>query len=227
MRYSFILAIFSLFISTIQAQVGDSDWPLFRGKADLSGKYESELPASPRLLWSISTGAGTKSSPVVSDGNVFFGNDKGTLIAVSTDGKIKWKYESGSAIDAAPMVFGKRVIFGSTDGVLRAVDKVTGKLLWSYTTDNQIAGSANVWTVGNKAGIVVGSYDYNLHCVDPETGKALWKVETENYVNGTPAILNGRIVFGGCDGMIRVVDRMTGMEKDKIKIGRAMGRERG
>ena len=68
------------------------------------------FPSSPELLWSIKTGARTKSSPVISEGTVYFGNDKGSLIAVSTDGKIKWKYESGTSIDAAPMVFGKKVI---------------------------------------------------------------------------------------------------------------------
>ena len=66
------------------AQSGDTDWPLFRGKADLSGKYDSELPVTPQLLWSVSTGARTKSSPVISDGTIFFGNDKGTLIAVTS-----------------------------------------------------------------------------------------------------------------------------------------------
>ena len=48
----------------------------------------------------------------------------------------------------------------------------------------------------------------------PRQGKSLWKIETENYVNGTPAIQNGKIVFGGCDGMIRVVDPLTGNQKD-------------
>ena len=117
------------------------------------------------------------------------------------------------------MIFGKKVIFGSNDGVLHAIDRTTGKLLWSYATDNQIAGSANVWTAGNKSGIIVGSYDYFLHCVDPETGKLLWKVETENYINGTPSISNGRIVFGGCDGIMRIVDPLTGRETDTIDIG--------
>jgi outer membrane protein assembly factor BamB len=219
MRYFLFIVLLLIFVSCAQAQSAEDEWPVFRGKADLSGISEFELPSSPGLLWSISTGVRTKSSPVISEGTVFFGNDKGTLIAVSTDGKIKWRYEAGSAIDAAPMVFRKKVIIGSADGVLRAIDKITGKLLWSYTTDNQIAGSANVWMTGNKAGIVVGSYDYYLHCVDPETGKSLWKVETENYVNGTPAILNGKIVFGGCDGMIRVVDPLKGKQKDTINIG--------
>jgi outer membrane protein assembly factor BamB len=219
MRYIITLFLFLIPLITSEAQIGNDDWPLFRGRADLAGKIESELPASPKLLWSIKTGGTTKSSPVISEGNVYFGNDKGSLVAVSSNGSLKWKYESGSSIDAAPMVFGNKVIFGAGDGILRAVDKNSGKLIWSYTTDNQIAGSANVWVAGNKAGIVAGSYDYFLHCVNPETGKVMWKIETENYINGTPAILNGKIVFGGCDGMIRIVDPLTGKQKDTVNIG--------
>jgi len=201
------------------AQSGDADWPLFRGKADLTGRYDSELPATPQLLWSVSTGVRTKSSPVISDGTLFFGNDKGTLTAVTSDGKIKWQHEAGSLIEAAPLVFGNKVIVGLNNGKLIAIDKVTGKLIWTYVTGNQISGSANVWISGSKAGIVVGSYDYYLHCIDPRTGKELWKIETENYVNGTPSIQDGKIVFGGCDGMIRVVDPLTGNQKDTVEIG--------
>lgn len=219
MKYTLIVVFTFLAFSYSSGQSAENDWPLFRGRADLSGRYEAEFPSAPQLLWSISTGSRTKSSPVVSDGTIFFGNDKGTLTAVSTDGKIKWTFESGSPVEAAPMVFGNKVIIGSNDGILRAVDKVTGKLIWSYTTENQIAGSANVWMSGSKAGIVVGSYDYYLHCIDPKTGKSLWKIETENYVNGTPAIVNGKVVFGGCDGMIRIVDPVTGIQKDTINIG--------
>jgi eukaryotic-like serine/threonine-protein kinase len=209
---------FALLISTY-SQSGDTDWPLFRGKADLSGKYDSELPSAPILLWSVSTGTRTKSSPVISDGTIFFGNDKGTLIAISSDGKIKWKYEAGTLIEAAPLVFGNKVIVGLNDGKLIAVDKVTGRLIWTYTTENQISGSANVWVSGSNAGIVVGSYDYYLHCIDPRTGKQIWKIETNNYVNGTPSVQEGKIVFGGCDGMIRVIDPITGNQKDTVDIG--------
>ena len=218
-KHLLTIILYSVLSITTAAQSTNTDWPLFRGKADLSGKVESELASAPKLLWSVKTGVRTKSSPVISDGNLFFGNDKGTLIAVSSDGKIKWKYEAGSMIEAAPLVFGNKVIVGLNDGKLIAVDKITGKLIWTYTTDNQIAGSANVWVSGSKAGIVVGSYDYYLHCIDPRTGKQIWKIETNNYVNGTPSIQDGKIVFGGCDGMIRVVDPLTGNQKDTIEIG--------
>jgi eukaryotic-like serine/threonine-protein kinase len=219
MRYFLIIVLLFLFYRFAPAQQGNADWPIFRGTADLSGRSDFELPVSPQLLWSVSTGVRTKSSPVVSDGTVYFGNEKGTMNGIGTDGKFKLKYIVGSALDAAPLVFGKELIFGTNDGFLRAIDKTTGRPLWSYHTDNQIAGSANVWLSGNKAGIVVGSYDYYLHCVDPENGKSLWKIETENYVNGTPSILNGRIVFGGCDGIIRIIEPLTGKQKDTINIG--------
>jgi outer membrane protein assembly factor BamB len=219
MKYIIPLFVLAFLFTGTVAQTPAGDWPVFRGRPDLSGRSDSKLPSEPKLLWSLPTGARTKSSPVISDGTVFFGNDKGTLFAVSSDGKIKWKYEEGSVLEAPPLVFGNKVFIGSSEGLLSAVDKVTGKLVWSYKTENQISGSANVWVSGSRAGIVVGSYDYYLHCIDPRTGKGLWKVETDNYVNGTPAIHDGKIIFGGCDGVVRIVDPLTGNESDTINIG--------
>src|SRR5512133_3758308 len=127
----YISLIFLMLASCYTANAqATTDWPSFRGKSDLSGKCDSELPSSPQLLWSLSTGVRTKSSPVVSDGTIFFGNDKATLFAVS-EGKIKWKFEDESLFEAAPLIFGNKVIIGSNEGVLKAIDKVTGKLIWS------------------------------------------------------------------------------------------------
>jgi outer membrane protein assembly factor BamB len=219
MRYLKLIFLFVSLNSVSVGQVSDLNWPVFRGKSDLSGNTDFEFPASPVLVWSLPTGETTKSSPVLSNGVVYFGNDKGTLIAAGSDGKIKWKFETGSPVEAPPLIFSDRVFTGSSDGVLRSNDKSTGKLIWSYTTDNQIVGSANAWTSGKKSGIIFGSYDYYLHCVDPVTGKLLWKLETDNYVNGTPALGDNSIVFGGCDGIIRLTDPLTGKEKDTIEIG--------
>jgi len=201
------------------AQTPEQEWKVFRGKSDLSGSIEYNIPASPVLLWSMAAGSHSKSSPVVSNGVIYFGDDKGILYAVGEDGKLMWKYDSRSPIEAPPMVSDDKVIAGTSDGKLFAVNKLTGKFLWTYSSDNQIVGSANVWTAGKNSGIIFGSYDYYLHCVDPVTGKAIWKLETENYVNGTPAVADNKIVFGGCDGILRITDPMTGKERDTINIG--------
>ena len=36
-----------------------------------------------------------------------------------------------------------------------------------------------------------------------EQGSKYGKLRLNNYVNGTPAIQDGKIVFGGCDGMYK------------------------
>ncbi|MDX9726034.1 MAG: PQQ-binding-like beta-propeller repeat protein [Bacteroidales bacterium] len=201
------------------AQSSGQDWTIFRGRTELSGNTITELPSNPSLLWSLPSNSRTKSSPVISDGMIYFGNDKGMLIAAGTDGKIKWEYQGGSAAEAPPMVYGDKVIIGLNDGTLHAVNKTTGRVVWKYNTEGQIAGSANAWSTGKRSGIVIGSYDYYLHSVDPANGLLQWRLETLNYVNGTPAVSNNNIIFGGCDGFIRVVDAYTGREKDTIEIG--------
>ncbi len=152
-KYISTIILSILFYLSSVAQSATNDWPLFRGKSDLAGKIESELPASPKLLWSIATHTSTKSSPVISEGTIYFGNDKGSLVAVGSTGAIKWEYKAESSIDAAPMIFHDKIIFGTSEGILMAVNKSSGKLVWKYTTENQIAGSANVWVSGRKAGI--------------------------------------------------------------------------
>ena len=196
-----------------------SDWPVYRGNTDLTGYSDWQLPENPKVLWSYNSGSRTKSSPVISDGLIFFGTEKGTINAIDLTGKVVWKLEAGSSADAPPLISGDKIVFSTSDGRLIAADKRTGKLLWTYKTDNQIVGSANTWRSGTRSGIVVGSYDFNLHCVDPDSGNMLWKVETNNYINGTPAISGSSIVFGGCDGIVRVVDPFAGKEKDSIGIG--------
>ena len=80
-----------------------------------------------------------------------------------------------------------------------------------YETDDRILGGANLVRTGSEGDrIVVGSYDTRLYCFDAKTGERVWDYRTENYVNGTPAVLEDRIVFGGCDAILHVVSAETG-----------------
>jgi outer membrane protein assembly factor BamB len=51
------------------------------------------------------------------------------------------------------------------------------------------------------------------------TGKALWMYETGNYVNGSPAIADGKCVFGGCDALIHVISVADGTKVTEIDSG--------
>lgn len=208
-----------LVFNFVSAQISLTDWPIIQGKPDLCGYTLNELPSEPALIWSIATNDKTQSSPVISDGTLFFGNEKGTLFAIRSDKTVLWKYNAGSPVTAPPLIYGDKVLFGTDNGLFPAVDKSTGKPVWIFKAENQILGSANAWTAGKREGIIFGSYDYFLYCLNPASGRLQWKIETENYINGTPAIADNKIVFGGCDGYLRIVDQVTGRVRDTINIG--------
>lgn len=201
------------------SQTGNTNWDMYRGSSDLSGRTDTPIPSDPKLLWSLKTNCRSVSSPVINNGTIYFGNNDGTLYAVSSTGKIVWKFEAGTSIEAAPVIIDNKVIFGSLDGDLRALSASTGELLWQYETENQIVGSVNIWKDNNESLIIVGSYDYCLHCINPKTGKQVWKLETNDFIHGTPAIIRNKIVFGGCDGLLRIVEPFSGREERFADLG--------
>ena len=73
---------------TASGQTGMSDWSLYRGRSDLSGRTDTPIISNPGLLWSVRTESRTVSSPVFSNGVVYFGNNDGILHAVSSNGKV-------------------------------------------------------------------------------------------------------------------------------------------
>ena len=75
-----------------------------------------------------------------------------------------------------------------------------------FYTDGQIQTSANWFYRDSVKGIavVIGSYDGKLYCLDLASGKKIWEFVSTNYVNGSPAIANGKVVFGGCDALIHI-----------------------
>lgn len=219
MMYRLIISLFLIINLSVLAQNTANNWPMYRGRADLSGWTEATISSSPTLLWTLKTNSRSVSSPVVKDGIIYFGNNEGEIHAVNLKGEILWKYDIESAIEAAPLIIDNKVVFGALDGELRALDTKTGKLIWQYKTENQIIGSANIWDDSGEKFVVVGSYDYNLHCVNPETGKAIWIIETDNFINGSPAIFHNKIVFGGCGGYLRVADARSGLERNKSDLG--------
>src|SRR5436309_419213 len=59
--------------------------------------------------------------------------------------------------------------------------------------------------------IVFGSNDFHLYCVTTE-GKIAWQCKTKEKVHGTPAVVGNRVLFGGCDQALHVVDLDKGQE---------------
>ncbi len=200
----------------------DADWPLFRGDAALRGIARSSLPEKPSLAWTFDCGKAITSSPVVSEGRVYFGADDQLVHCLDLEsGEERWTFATEDVIEAPPLCFEGRVYVGSADATFYALDAKDGTLAWKFATGDRILGGANaIPAAGSQpARVVVGSYDGKLYCFDAAKGDLAWSYATANYVNGTPAIDGERIVFGGCDAVLHVVRASDGEKIAQVELG--------
>lgn len=197
------------------------EWPMFRGDRRQLGVASGSLNVPLRLLWTFEATKAITSSPVVAGGRAFVGSDDGLLYAVNLgDGSLAWKFQTEDAIEAPPMFLDGVVYVGSADYRLYAVDAQSGEQRWRFEADEKILSGVNWFrTPDGRTNIVFGCYDNILYCLDAATGAVVWKYETDNYVNGTAAIEGERIVFGGCDAVLHVVNAKDGTSVKRVALG--------
>ena len=212
---------------------------MFRGNPGLTGISPAKLPNSLSLLWTYKTAGPVKSSAAVADGKVFIGSDDKHLHCIDLkSGQKIWSLATEGEIESSPLVldgmifktsaqgryYGPMVYVGSADGRLYAVDAETGRVIWKYETEDKILGAPNWFPApndnsGESKWILAGSYDYRLYCFDAKTGKTNWTYETGNYINGTPAVADGKTVFGGCDALLHVISLKDGQKIKEVEAG--------
>jgi outer membrane protein assembly factor BamB len=213
-----VIAVFSFSQTQLIYSQKTACWTNYRGNAQLAGNSDSEIPENPVLLWSFKAADGFKSSPVVCKNTIVLGSIDGSIYGISTEGKLNWKINTENSIEAPALIVGDMAFIGNLSGDLYAIEIISGKILWTYKTENQIMGSPNYYSNGINKVIVVGSYDYCLHGVDMKTGKGLWKYEADNFINGTPSVYKDMAIFGGCDGLLHFVNATNGTVKKRITV---------
>src|SRR5262245_40319643 len=126
---SIIAALLAVLIGGVcQAQ------SMFRGNPAHTGVYEGPGPRQfHRIKWKFSTGERVVSSPVWSDGVIYFGGDDGNVYAVeATTGRQIWKQATGGPVPSTPAVVGGTVYAVSYDGKLYALAAKTGAVRWKF-----------------------------------------------------------------------------------------------
>ena len=207
------------------------DWPMHRGGQNLQGVAVGELPDKLKLGWTFQVERpkrddgtpglqpGIKASAIISGAGVYVGDDNGTFHALELEtGKTRWTFRAQDAIEGAALALGDRIIFGSGDGFLYCLD-TDGKLVWKYETQDQVLAAPN-WAKDPKSNdlwVLAGSYDGSVHCVRAVDGKQVWKYATDNFVNGSPAIAGEKVIFGGCDTYLYVLELGTGKALESIE----------
>src|SRR4051794_2080288 len=86
-------------------------------------------------VWTFKTGGPIWSSPVATDGVVYFGSNDTSIYALqSRTGKQLWQFKTGGRVMGQPTVAAAYLYSLSDDGFLYKLQRNSGKLVWKFDT---------------------------------------------------------------------------------------------
>lgn len=213
----FILFAITLLGGLLALSVAAEDWPQWGGKrrnftSGAKGLADAWPAEGPKELWSRSLGEGY-SSMAVEGGRLYTlyrANDKETVVALdAASGETLWEHtyearslpkmtlEYGPGPHSTPLVVGSRVFAAGAMGTFLALDKVTGKVLWSHNLFEEFGSN---WRRGYSCspvaykGMVIltlgAGGENGVAAFDQKTGKLVWKAPDYVYGFSSPILIN-------------------------------------
>jgi outer membrane protein assembly factor BamB len=165
------------------------------------------------------------SSPVLWNGEVFFGSGDGNIYALNAaSGALTWKFKTGDVVHASPAIAEGRLFVGSWDSYFYALDAVTGKEKWRFKTGedpvihNQVGIQSSAAVVDGV--VYFGCRDSNFYALDAATGEKKWAFSNHgSWVISSPAVQDGKVYFATSDsGLLYSMDARTGSPVFSLKF---------
>lgn len=145
------------------------------------------------------------SSPVVANGNIYFGCGEGIFYSLNCNSGTKnWEFKTMGVLHSSPAYDDSVVYFGSWDSYLYALNAANGSLKWKFKTGidtvnyNQVGFQSS--PVIYKGTIYTGCRDAHLWAIDAKTGQMKWNYYNNgSWVIVTPALHNDTLYFTTSD----------------------------
>jgi outer membrane protein assembly factor BamB len=237
------VALLTLLAPGAALEAVSSDWLQWGGPnrnfvSDATGLASSWPAAGPKKLWARALGEGH--SAIVAEGARLYtmyrplgaqgrrGQDETVASIDAVSGKTVWEFtypsstagldfSEGAGPHSTPLIAGTRLFAASSRRELAALDKVTGKRLWSrdlikeygappadrgYSCSPLLYNGTIIMTVG-------GAADQSVMAFNEATGALVWKGGSFSWAPASPIVIDvdGQpqlVVFGG--------DRIAGMD---------------
>jgi outer membrane protein assembly factor BamB len=210
-----------------------------------SGLASTWPPSGPKRLWTRPFGEG-HSMVLAEGGRLYsmyrpaapargrFAQEELVAALDAASGKTIWEYKyasptsgvdysEGAGPHATPLIAGSRLIVAGSRREFFALDKQTGKLLWSkdfikeYNAPEIDRGMANSPLLFNDTILIpIGGKGQALGAFNPDTGALIWKAGDVEYSPASPMLItvDGQrqvVMFGG--------DRIAGMDAHRTDWG--------
>src|SRR6185503_16151686 len=196
---------------------------------EAKGLAEAWPASGPKRLWSRDLGDG-HSSIVVDQGRLYTMYSRGEqefVIALdAASGKTLWehgyaapttglKLENGNGPHSTPLVVGNLLFTVGVVGKLHALDKQTGKVVWSHDLYQEYGGtrmgrgySCSPMAYKNMVIVTVGKPGQALMAFDQRTGAVVWKKQDFSLSPSTPTLIN---VDGQEQLVIALAEQIVGL----------------
>lgn len=150
----------------------------------------------------INIGGPSGSAAAIAGEVAYLATQSNQVLALNwKSGEVVWLFEDPDRqfpfLSSAAI--GERSIFvGGRDKRFRAIDRQTGKTVWTYVTKRKMDVSAVL--VGRR--IFGADENGDIFALDAETGDERWKYETGSGFVASPAVGEKCLVIGSLDGVI-------------------------
>ena len=195
------------------------DWSVFRAGPGRSGAVCGDLADELTEAWQYHAGVPVFSSPAVSRGAVFFGDNSGWLTALDMlSGRLMWRWQGPSPAFAQPVAAAGVVAACWYDGTVRVFDADSGQIIWQAKPGGEIWAGPQV----GDDGLAVACLDGRAFVLDGRDGSVLRQWDLGQTLEAEPLLLGGRMILAGRDGLLLAVDPADGAELWRKNIGGAL-----
>jgi outer membrane protein assembly factor BamB len=192
-----------------------------------AGRVVALNTANGHIRWSRDLPSRAESSPLLDDGEIFFGSQNGTVYALAArTGKVIWTYHAKGAVKASPSLSSGVLYFGDYSGELQAVRERDGHRLWATGSGGALLGSGTFYSTPAVVygRVYLGNTDGRVYAYDASSGKLDWAVQTGAYVYASPAVTNApglgpTIYEGSYDGTFYALNARSGRVEWTYKAG--------
>eukprot|EP00933_Yihiella_yeosuensis_P071972 TRINITY_DN80232_c0_g1_i1.p1 TRINITY_DN80232_c0_g1~~TRINITY_DN80232_c0_g1_i1.p1 ORF type:complete len:399 (+),score=73.62 TRINITY_DN80232_c0_g1_i1:77-1273(+) len=112
--------------------------------------------------------------------------------------ELRWKHMRGEQqFVETSLSVGEDLLFGAAAKTVFALDRRTGKEVWTFNTGKEIVASGALAGSGTEAIYMIGSDDRNFYALEAETGKLLWKFKAGEFTGGPTVGVEEGVVYVG------------------------------
>jgi outer membrane protein assembly factor BamB len=188
-----------------EGDIQGDGYPVFKTDTTGTNAVGSDGPSRDiEEKWRFSTHGRVIQTPVVSDGDVFFGSEDNYFYSVSAEtGEENWRFDAGRVVAGASPAMVDGTVYVPTgnstemneEGVLYALDSETGDEIWS----TEFEGGLGAAPVVDDGRLYTGCQDNSYYALDAETGEEVWSFEGDDVFCGSRAALTDGVVYAGSE----------------------------